>query len=263
MEHDHSEKVTLVGLASRLGRSEAEIASARDDIKNVRNDVAGVKLEIGARFEGLMTTLEGMREKGTNWPAIGTAMAGMMTVVGGIFFAFINPIYSEQTRQYEALEKITETQRQFLTRFVSDDQLYRLEKEYGHEFDEVKAKIDDRIPRKEHEEFKQRLDHDRDSLQKQIDDNRSYIRNLDSELIKRPEINALDTNLAQQNENLRLRIDQIQAQINSVYTWGDNIKQQQQELQDLRTKIYQLILNQPNQTIIQPQQAPRYDGQQK
>lgn len=243
-------------MRERLTGLEKSVGEVREDFKSLRADVdtqfvtgrretgeqlSNFREDIARQISAFSQEVRDSRIKGTNWGWVGSWAAVAIVLAGAV----LAPLYSSLSDAKVSFRDIEETFKHF-------EQFYARRDDMKDDFAKLDELIQKNVTRKEHDEFAKRLDQ-RDSDERveyfrEIDRVDRHVNQVDSDQIKRPEIQALFDNMRARIDALSARQESTDRLIGSTYNFGDTIKSLQASVEGLQSKLFALYA--------QPQAVP-------
>ena len=229
-----SQRVT--GTEKAIGDMSAAIASLRQETATQINSVAeNLSRQIGD--VGKAVSEQGRSfsaSRSTNWTTFAGAAAGVIGVMVAIGSQALSPIYGTQGRHEDEIREIYRTS---VTKDAEQQDVQRA----ILRMNKIDDRIDTKVGRNEYDELKDRLNEryaitheqtlrDVTRLDKSIDQ-------VDANLIKRPEIQALVDNLGNRIDALSRNAEDLRRDFGSNYTVGDQLKSLQRQIETLQGQV--------------------------
>lgn len=207
---------TLAGISTRVTSIEKGFDSLREDFGRLGDNLA-------RQIENIATTVRG---RGTNWGAIGTiggVVVGALLTMGT---QALQPLYKDVDRHDAAIELIKSNA---YTKADASVDLSTVRDRFARDEKETEHQIDQKVALAQFSEFKE-------GVLTEIKDLKTRTDAIDSNLVKRPEIEAQHRTADQRSDALSARANTMQAQIDSFFPASKIIDEMWAQLREGRSQ---------------------------
>lgn len=205
--------VDIGALAQRVTGTEKAIENLSNQFSSLANSFQNQMAAIGSKIDAQQSAYAA--SKNTNWPALISAGAVTLTVIGGFFFSQMQPINNDLARHERENSHIA------ATAVAKDDfknYIDSTSKWIESLRDRLRADEDGAVTQRQIKELVDRLDdHNRlteSSDAQQIARLEKQLDSVDANQIKRPEISALLATAEERISTLSIRMNEIQSELN-------------------------------------------------
>lgn len=226
---ENSQKALGDGLNSLRLETAQQISNLSDSLSHQISDVAKTLTDNQQSF---------LRSKSTNWAAFGGTAAGIVGVLLSIGAAVLAPINSnvgQNSLDIRELVRLSQTKvdaEQAEARGVATAKAL---------LKEIERLQDSTVPRTEITELEKRLDErallDRTQAQRDRDVLWGSVRDVEAQLVKRPEISALLDDVKNRLDALSRNLEDTRREVGSSYTIGDQVKALDRQLEQIRNAL--------------------------
>jgi hypothetical protein len=261
-------------LDTRLTNTERAVENLANRVENNQREtqasIAANQREmlatISASQDTLSLKIDRNAAKPTNLLQLGGFMVAALSVVGGFAWYAKSGIDTDILRvetnlRIEEQKREAENDKIYLTlapiaavaaQHTSDLSAAAAQQSDNlRQFKAIEVSLDSKWSRDAQGEYEKRIDQNIDGLSKIVAleheyDQRDFdrllgrVNVLDGELIKRPEIEAIDNGLRNQITTIGGALEDVRKEIGSAYTWGDELKSMRSQIETLSGRIFGL-----------------------
>lgn len=244
-----------------LGALDQRVSNTERAIQSIAEQVGRLQDDTRASFDRLTTDLgariDKQAAKPTNLLQLGGFMISLFVAFGGFAWyakSGIDTSIAEDKSDLrdEARERKSENDKIYLTlapiaavaaQHTSDlSAAVSQQADNLRQFKAIEAALETKWSRDAQTEYEKRedqivaLEHEYD--QRDFDRLLGRVNTLDGELIKRPEIEAIDNGLRNEISTNERSLEEVRREIGSAYTWGDELKSLRAQVETLSGRIF-------------------------
>lgn len=226
---ENAQKALGEGLNSLRLETAQQISNLSDSLSHQISDVAKTLTDNQQSF---------LRSKSTNWTAFGGTAAGIVTVLLAIGAAVIAPTNSNVAQNAIDIRELVRLSSTKVDAEQAEERRTAADKALLKEIERLQ---DATVPRTEIAELEKRIDEralmDRQQAQRDRDVLWSSVRDIEGQLVKRPEISALLDDVKNRLDALSRNLEDTRREVGSSYTIGDQVKALDRQLEQIRNAL--------------------------